>query len=163
MRLLPVFVLLGLTALHGGAQLPPPKEELTQRNLDSTLNHYLTASGYALVGEVVSEPVKQDKLFLYLKEKDPRSIHSCRVKILEPLHNQLGPKGHEITVVVVRWADAQEEFPAGVKKGEQYIFFLNWNYGTLGPHTADPWFGVQRYNAKMVELLRKMGNRPIDR
>jgi hypothetical protein len=136
--------------------------QLPERNLDTTLNFYLTASGHVIAGEVVSEPVKQDRLFLYQKEKDPRAIYSCRVKVLEPLHGPFFPKGQELTVVVVRWPDPGDELPAGVKKGGKHIFFLNWNYGTLGPHTADPWFGVQPYNVKMLELLRRMGNPPLN-
>ena len=160
MRWIVVVGLLGLAASPARAQFLPP----IPPNLDDTLNYYLSASGYALVGEVTSEPVRQDKLFLYQKEKDPRAIYSCRIKVLEQLHGgglPRDPKDHELTVVVVRWPDPRDEHPARVKTGEKYIFFLNWTYGTLGPHTADPWFGVQRYNEKMVELLRKMGNRPI--
>jgi hypothetical protein len=167
MRLVIIVGLLGLAALSALAQAPPAQTpnypEVPARNLDPTLNYYLSVSEYALAGQVVSEPVKQDKLFSYQQGKDPRAIYSCRVKVLESLHNQIVPKDQELTVVVVRWPDLEDKLPAGVKKGEKYIFFLHWNYGTLGPHTVDPWFGVQRYNLKMVELLRKMGNRPMAR
>jgi hypothetical protein len=139
--------------------VPPPREQ-PQPNRDPTLGRYLLVSSAAIVGEIVSEPVREDKLFRYMQEKDPRTIHSCRVKILESMHGML-PKNHEMTMLTVRWADASDKLPAGVKKGEKYILFLTWNYGTLGPHTSDPWFGVQPYNAKMVELLRKMGNPPL--
>src|SRR5690349_3446121 len=120
-----VFVgILGFIVSGAAAQAPPRTNALPQRNLDPTLNHYLNMSGHVLAGEVVSDPVRQDKLFVYQNKKDPRAIYSCRVKVLESLHNPIVPQGRELTVVVVRWGDPHEKQPAGVSKGEKYIFFL---------------------------------------
>jgi hypothetical protein len=146
-------------AVAGGAALADPP--------DDTLRHYLGKCQYALVGEVVSEPTKVERVSDDARGiiKKGQVVYTCRVKAAELLQDPDGlqsPK--EIGVCVVRWADEKDELPAALRKGEKCIFFLDWVYSTIGGRSAawvtpDPWFGVQKYNAKMAELLRAQGKR----
>jgi hypothetical protein len=145
-------------AVLGGPALADPP--------DDTLRHYLARSQYAFVGELVSEPVKVGRV-----SDDARGlirkgqvVYTCRVKVVEQLQYADGLLPKEIPVCVVRWPDEKDELPAALKKGEKCIFFLDWVYTTVGGGstawvTVDPWFGVQRYNVKMAELLRAQGKR----
>lgn len=147
-----------LAAVVGGTALADPP--------DDTLRHYLGKSQYALVGEVVSEPGKVERILDDARGtiKKGQVVYICRVKVAEKLQDPDGLLPKEIAVCVVRWADKKDELPAPLKKGERCIFFLDWVYSSVGGGTAawvtpDPWFGVQRYNAKMAELLRAQGKR----
>jgi hypothetical protein len=147
-----------LTAAVAGTALADPP--------DDTLRHYLAKSQYALVGEVVSEPTKVDRVSDDAGGliKKGQVVYTCRVKVLDRFHHPDGPPPTEIPVCVVRWADEKDELPAVLKKGEKGIFFLRWvDSGVSGASTAwvsaDPWFGVQRYHARMVEMLKQQGKR----
>ncbi len=149
---------LGLAVIVGG----PARADAP----DDTLRHYLTNSHYALVGEVVSEPTKMERVpddipGLAMKG---RVVYTCRLKVVDQFHYPDGPLPKEVPVYVIRWADEKDELPPALKKGEKCIFFLNWVYSSIGGAstawvTADPWFGVQRYNAKMAALLKEQGKR----
>ncbi len=152
-----LFALVVVGVVNGVALADPP---------DDTLRYYLAKSHYALVGEVISEPVKVERRLddvpgVLMKG---RVVYTCRVKVADQLHYPNGPSPKEIPVYVIRWAAEKDELPAALKKGEKCIFFLNWVYSGIGGAstawvTADPWFGVQRYNAKMAALLKGQGKR----
>jgi hypothetical protein len=96
--------------------------------------------------------------------KKAQVVCTCRVRVAELLQDPDGilQPPQESGVCVVRWVDENEELPAALRKGEKCIFFLDWVYSTVGGGstawvTPDPWFGVQRYNARMAELLRAQG------
>src|SRR5262249_7890879 len=133
---------------------------------DETLGHYLARSQYAFVGEVISEPARVERVPDDAGGliKKGQGVYTCRVKVVEQLHYPDGPLPKEIAVCVVRWADGEDQVPAALKKGEKCILFLKWVYsGVGGANTAwvtpGPWFGVQRYNAKMAALLKEQGKR----
>jgi hypothetical protein len=133
---------------------------------DETLRHYLAKSQYAFAGEVVSEPVKVDRISDDARKliQKGQVVYTCRVKVVEQFHYPDGPLGKEIPVCVVRWPDEKDELPTALKKGAKCIFFLDWVWtsvggGTTAWVTVDPWFGVQRYNVKMAELLRAQAKR----
>jgi hypothetical protein len=131
-----------------------------------TLDNYLAKSHYAVVGEVLTDPVKVDRILDDAGGiiKKGQVVYTCRVKVTEEFHCPDGPAPKELPVCVVRWADEKDELPVALKKGEKCIFFLKWVYSTVGGAgsawvTPDPWFGVQRYNAKMAALLKEQGKR----
>ena len=159
MRTLSALVL--VAALGGPCPADPP---------DKTLDHYLANSHYAVVGEVLTEPVKVDRILddaggIIQKGE---AVYTCRIKVTAELHYPNGPLGKVapdgLLVCVVRWPDDKDEKPAALKKGEKCIFFLNWVNSTVSGAgsafvTPDPWFGVQPYKAKMAELLKDQGKR----
>ena len=147
-----------LAGVVGGSALADPP--------DDTLRHYLGTSQYALAGVVVSEPVKVDRVLDDAGGiiQKGQVVYTCRVKVGEQFHCPDAPAPEELTVCVVRWPDDKDELPAGLKKAEKCIFFLKLVYTTVGGSgstyvTPDPWFGVQRYNAKMAGLLKEQGKR----
>ncbi len=155
MRTLFALVLAGVAS--GMALADPP---------DDTLRHYLAKSRYALVAEVVSVPTRVEPVLDNAGGviKKGQVVYTCRVKVVEQLHYPAGPLPKEIPVCVVRWADEKDELPAGLKKGKKCILFLTWVYSGVGGAstawvTPDPWFGFQRYNAKMAALLKAQGKR----
>jgi hypothetical protein len=155
MRILFALVLAGVV---GGLGLADPPDE--------TLRHYLAKSQYALVREVVAEPTRiehpSDNAAGSIQKG--QVVYKCEIKVVDQLHYPDGPLPKVLFLCVVRWPDKEGELPAGLKKGDKAIFFLRWVYsGITGASTvwvtSDPWFGVQRYNAKMAELLKEQGKR----
>jgi hypothetical protein len=154
-------VLFFVVALVGTSQADPP---------DETLASYLAKSHYAVVGEVMTDPVKVDRVLDDAGGiiKKGQVVYTCRIKVAEELHYPNGPLGKAppegFLVCVVRWPDDKDEKPVALKKGEKGIFFLNAVYSTVSGAgsawiTPDPWFGVQRYNAKMAAMLKDQGKR----
>jgi hypothetical protein len=135
---------------------------------DDTLKFYLSKSQYALAGEVLSEPAKREKPFHWdgdIDKKHPMSVFEVRLKVLDQYQYDTQPYSHkEMTAYVLLPVGAER--PDVLKKGSKCIFFLNWRFG--GPNksdgtsyvTADPWFGVQRHDPKMAQLLQAQGKRP---
>lgn len=158
-------VALACICAHHSSTLAQPN--LTPKQIEQNaelglLSTFLNSVSFIVVGEVLDAPVKVDKA---LPWQDPTksqvAVYSYRIKVLETLHGSEPSK--EMKVYIKRWPDQAAANPAGVSKGEKVIFILNWLYG--GPEnshkiTADPWLGALPYNAKLVELLRKHGNRP---
>jgi hypothetical protein len=150
-----------LACVVGGAVLADPAEPA-----DDTLRHYLAGSQYALVGEVTTQPTKVERVgddAAGLIRKG-QVVYTCQIKVVDQLHYPDGPLPRDLVVCVVRWPDDKDELPAALKKGEKAIFFLRWVYsGVTGASsawvTSDPWFGVQRYNAKMAALLKEQAKR----
>jgi hypothetical protein len=123
---------------------------------DDTLQHYLSKSHYALAAEVVSEPKKVDWPRTLSINKG-QTAYDCQIKVTEWFHYPRPSAAKEFQVSVVVWGDSP---PIALKKGQKCIFFLATRYGQVGPlATADPWFGVQPYNARMAELLKEQGKR----
>jgi hypothetical protein len=135
---------------------------------DETLKFYLDRCKYALAGEVLCEPTKREKPFHWIGDIDkkrPMTVYAVRIKVLDQYQYDGQPYPHkEMTVYVMLPVGAER--PDALKKGSKCIFFINWVYG--GPNTsdgtsfvtADPWFGVQRHDPQMAELLQKQGKRP---
>jgi hypothetical protein len=135
---------------------------------DETLKFYLTKCQFALTGEVLAEPAKREKLFHWdgdIDKKRPMTVFEVRLKVLDQHQYDVAPYPHqEMTAYVLLPVGAER--PDALKKGSKCIFFLNWVFG--GPNTldhtsyitADPWFGVQRHDPKMAQLLQMQGKRP---
>ena len=151
------------THYSSGVAQPTLTPMQIEQNADlGLLSQFLQSNNFIIVGEILDVPVKEAKA---LPWQDPKKVqvcvYSCRIKVLETLHGSEPSK--EIKVYITRWPDKAAPNPSGVSKGEKCIFVLNWLYG--GPEsthkiTVDPWLGVLPYNGKLVELLRKHGNRP---
>jgi hypothetical protein len=134
---------------------------------DDTLAYYLSKSSYAVAGVIVEGPAKVKKESWFHGQSV--MVYAYRVKITDvfqkdgPIEAYLDEKG-SLPVYLVPCAQEGDEQSAPLKKGERCILFLNHRYhfpGEAGSFAAsDPWFGVQRYNSKMAELLKKQGKRP---
>jgi hypothetical protein len=135
---------------------------------DETVTFYLTKCQFALAAEVLAEPAKREKSFYWdadIEKKHPMTVYAVRIKVLDQYQYQVQPYPHkEMTIFVMLPLGAER--PDCLKKGSKCIFFLNWVFG--GPNTsehtsfvtADPWFGIQRHDPKMAELLQAQGKRP---
>lgn len=147
-----------IVALSHGAGLAPAADE--------TLKFFLSRCQYALAGEVLAEPAQREKPFHWggdIEKQHPMTVVEVRVKVLEQYQYHTQPYPHkEMTAYVLMPQGAGR--PDVLKKGSKCIFFLNWVYGGPGGSTsyvtADPWFGVQRHDPKMAELLQEKGKRP---
>jgi hypothetical protein len=132
---------------------------------DETLKFFLSQSQFALAGELLAEPVKHDKPFRWWgdQKQPPLTVYEIRIKVLEQFQYQIAPYPHKEMTAYVLMPEGAER-PDPLKKGAKCIFFLNWVYGgpafTTSFITADPWFGVQRYDPKMAERLTAQGKRP---
>ena len=134
---------------------------------DDTLGYYLSKSSYAVAGVIVEEPARVKKGSW--SRGQSVMVYAYRVKITDvfqhngPIAAYLDDKG-SLPVYFVPCAQDGDEQSGQLKKGEKCIFFLNHAYHFPGEPpsfaTSDPWFGVQRYNSKMADLLKKQGKRP---
>jgi hypothetical protein len=131
---------------------------------DEGLKFMLARSNYALAGEVVAEPAKWDRPFTWWGNgKDPQTVYEVRVAVLDQYQYQGGPDPHKEMPLYVLVPEGAER-PEPLRKGGRCVFFVNWLYGGPGGSTsyvtADPWFGVQRHEPKLAEILKKLGKRP---